>query len=437
MGVPSTSNDQHVWQLLGAVIRLYRQKAQVGMRELAAAIPVHHSAISKWERGLHQPPADTIKTIDDKLSAGGHLIALYDAMTELTALRAGTVKTIPSTVGEDMDGIRRQLLAGLVLGVAAPADLLDGLDNLRNLIDSRIGSSQLSWWEETAWEYGYRILGHPELIPELARDLLAVQQLADSAPSHETPGWTRVIAQMAFCLAYALGSAGHARESHRWWASARRAAERSGDAQLLAAVCGYEALQGLYEDRPLPLVQKRIDDALAASPAACPGVVEAIGGLAQVHAIQGDHDRAYATLDEQARRFERLPDATGRHLIAPDGWPVGRLLHNRSYIYTLTGHPSAAQAQEEALKAAPPGLAAPIAQLELHRAITAVRSGDILSGLDHARAVLTRLAASQQTRYVRHVASTVLHAVPAGERSRPAVAEYREMIALPPGERTV
>ncbi|WP_219464814.1 hypothetical protein [Nonomuraea rhizosphaerae] len=343
-----------------------------------------------------------------------------------------------------MDEIRRQLLGGFVtLSAAAPAaDFLGALENLRAFVNDRLGSSQLSEWEERAWEYSLVVRERVDIATDLSQDLLALQRLTLAAPAHEARAWELVNARMTMLLAYALGNAGNERESRQWWASARRAAARVGEPELLGTVNAIEAVQALYEQRPLPLVLARVEAALdAVRGRPCRAAASAYGARAHVLAMRGDLAGAEKALAAQAHVFERLPADVAQDRTSVYGWPVERLLHTRSLVYTLIDHKVAPAAQEEALAAYPgaSGMsvaqARQVAQVRLHQAITVLRRGGAVSdGIEHAQKALTALPPGR-TRYLRHLAGTVLEAVPAAERSRSPVAEYRAYLRLPPGER--
>jgi hypothetical protein len=363
-------------------------------------------------------------------------------MAELTELRTCKAKPAISVRDEDMDAIRRQFLGGFItLGAAEPlARMLGGLENLRNLVDDRLGTSQLGEWEERVWEHTLTV-NERVSIEDLAQDLLAVQRLAQTAPTHEDLDWERVNARMTFLLAYALGSAGQARESRKWYASARRSAQRADDPELLSSIASFEAVQGLYEDRPLPIVMARISDSLAAAQdKPYRGAAAAYGAKGHVLALLGDQAGALAALADQARVHERLSGNVLTDTASLYGWPVERLLHSRSLVYTLIGHPQAGSVQQEALDAYPTtetrqaARVRQAAQVELHRAVTTVQTGDILDGIDHARAVLAALDPADRNRYVRHIAGTVLQQVPPVEQTREPVIEYRAHLELPPSE---
>ncbi|PRX66086.1 hypothetical protein B0I32_106222 [Nonomuraea fuscirosea] len=425
------------------MLRLERERTGMGLRAVAAAIPVDYSQVGKWERGVHRPPADAIKKIDTILNTNGRLANLHAAMTELVELRAYNTKpaTVSASSGE-MDEIRRQLLSGLVtLGAAGPAAHIFGaLDNLRNLVDDRVGSSQLSEWQELAWEYALIVRDRVDVITDLSQDLLALQRLTMAAPPGEARDWERVNARMTFLLAFSLGQAGNERESRRWWASARRSAARADDPEFLGTINAIEAVQALYEKRPIPVVMARVDAAIAAVQGRpCRALAGAYGAKAHALVLLGDQVGALAAMEEQARVFEQLPADVVQDRASLYGWPVERLLHTRSLIYTLAGHAGAAAAQEEALAAypvgpAPAAQARQTAQVRLHQAITVIQRGAITDGIEHARSALTALPPGR-TSYLRHLAGTVLESVPAVERARPPAAEYRAYLQLPPGER--
>ncbi|MER7133081.1 hypothetical protein [Streptosporangium saharense] len=315
---------------------------------------------------------------------------------------------------------------------------LEGLEQLRTIVDRRTGVSVLAEWEEIAWEYGLQMAGRPPsmVIHDLSLDVLAFQQAMDRAPSHEAGQWRFLNARFTFLMADTLGSAGRSRESRHWWASARRAAEQTGNRHTMALAHASEAVQGLYEDRPLALVLSRVNtvlDLMEGRP--CQAMARALGARAHALALAGDHASAYAALDEQADVFDALPDEVTRNQLsyAMDGWPLFRLLHTRSLVYALCGHPRIAQAQQEALAAHPVGRPRQTAQVRLHEAISAVRGGDVDDGLEYARRVVTELG-SNVNRFVLRTAALVADAAPATAQTHTAVLDYRRQFALPRGE---
>lgn len=431
MGFSSEAVDPSLsrWHLMGAALRHWRvDVGKLSLAALAAKMTYDASNLAKWERGERPPPIDAIRRIDPIVGAGGFLVALRKALDQA----ADVPPEWDIRHSEDMDMVRRQLLTALTLGGGAAALPVDALERLRHVLDGALGPARLEDWEEIAYEYAYALRTRPlaEFIPDLALEVATLRRL----PRDDHHGWARVDAQMTFLLAYGLGLSGQMRESRHWWITARRAAEHSGDPTLVAAVRGYEAVQGLYEERSSEAVIVRSDDAIASAQGApCTGTAEALAAKAQALAKLGDERGARAALDEQARVYEQLPERVSSQ-VSPFGWPATRHLHTRSYVATYGGYPDAAQAQREALEAYPQSFVRPRAQVRLHEALSLVRSGNLIDGLDLARDVLASLPEHHQTRFVRHTAETVVATVPARlpPKERGVVRNYREALALPP-----
>lgn len=377
-------------------------------------------------------PADAVRRLDTHLNAGGVLVALHAIVTRQAA--AAVAGSPAVTDADGMDHIRRTLLAGLAaLGASAVVPPVEGLDQLRAVIDHRVGAPDIAEWEERAWEYGLQLPSRApvSLVADLSLDLLAFQKAVAGAPGEELPRWARVNARLTFLLATVLGQAGKRQESWTWWATARRAAQQTGDDGAVAAVDASEAIQGLYEGRPLALLLSRVDSALTLTQSRSNlATARALGARAQVLTLLEDHVGAQSSLDRQARVFDALPGHVTDDELSPDGWTERRLLYTRSLVYTLAAHPAAEQAQREALQAYPPGVPRGKAQLQLHGAISTVRNGDVSDGLEYARRVVSDLG-SDVSQCVVQTASMVADAVPAQEQAREVVRDYRAGLALP------
>jgi transcriptional regulator with XRE-family HTH domain len=278
------------WHLLGAAIRHWRDDVRrLSLQSVAEKVWVDPSNLSKWERGERPAPLDAVERLDAVLGTNGFLIALRGAVDAVDS----TSVTDESDVGrgEQMDGVRRQLLGALAAMGGAAALPMDGLERLRQLVDGGIGSPRLEDWEEITWEHAHSVTARPlpEAITDLALDVLTVQRLMETVPARGGAAWGIVNAKMTFLLAHLLGVAGQTRQSRHWWITARRAAEQSGDPKCVAAAYAYEAMQGLYERRPLALVLERADHAIAAAgDIACQGVAEAYAVRAQASTLTGD-----------------------------------------------------------------------------------------------------------------------------------------------------
>jgi hypothetical protein len=114
------------------------------------------------------------------------------------------------------------------------------------------------------------------------------------------------------------------------------------------------------------------------------------------------------------------------------GWPEYRLRHGQSFVHTHLGDQARAeQAHDTALNLYPPHMFRERALVQLHRALGMVRSGDITTGADHARQVVTELPEQQRIDMILEVARTVARAVPVEQRRRPGVTDLHDVLALP------
>ncbi|WP_066373316.1 helix-turn-helix domain-containing protein [Herbidospora mongoliensis] len=387
---------------------LRRLRGDLSIRGLARRANCSPSYISALEFGKNIPSSQVVAAIDAALGAGGELIELHDMEVGPTERR--------EALG----------LIGIVLGGASGAlPAADGLERIRMLVERRLGGPDLAFWEEVAWEHSHGVGAHPATdgIGRLSADVLALETALTHVPGNPLP-WARVRTRLLYLLAYALAGAGREHESRHWWAAARRAAVSAGD-DMRAFVSAQEAIQALYEKRPLPLVLSRAAEALAGDRPSL-ARARALGARAHARALMGDLPAAYADLDEQARVFDRLPAEVTGDAVSAEGWPVTRLLHSRSLVFSLTGHPGAIRAQAEAITAYPPGTVRPVAQIRLHEAMSIVRAGEVEAGLAHAEKALTVAQSAGYSCFVGQLATMVADQAPAGHE---ALLSFRDRVA--------
>jgi hypothetical protein len=430
--VDPTSSPAH---LLGVGLRLLRAGRAVS--DVAKAAYVDQYNIYSYERGDKVPSADVIKRLDDHFDAKGFLIALRYLVVSGGQM-SGVSGETDSGHAEDMDSVRRQILASLAT-FGASTVVLPALENLRDLIDAgRDTTTRLTDWEEIVAEHAssFDIRPLPSLISELALDILDLRRTMPAQGS-SVEAWHRVHAQLTLLLAHALGSAGQSRASRDWWLRARHAAEASGDPQLVSFARSKAAIQALFEGRlpPQVLLVRASEAVKAAKGQPCPGLAVALALQAQVHAMQGDRVRAREALLEQGRVFQLMPTTITTNTTSVFGWPVSRLLHTRSFASTYDGGlDDADQAQHEALDATPATSTRTRAQVRLHMALTEVRHGDVLAGLDMARGAVSGLVHHDRTTFIRFNAAAVAEAIPPQlpKEAGPLVLEYRKLLELAP-----
>ncbi|MEA2501087.1 MAG: hypothetical protein QOD01_1198, partial [Actinomycetota bacterium] len=130
-----------------------------------------------------------------------------------------------------------------------------------------------------------------------------------------------------------------------------------------------------------------------------------------------------------------LPESTVADCTSEWGWSEQRLRHVQSWVHSHAGRlDEAAAAQDAALALYPASAYGGPAQVQLHRAMCIVAAGDPSEGARHT--VRTLQALPQHCRdnaVIRRTAVLVLGAVPERARALPAVAEARDLLALPLG----
>jgi hypothetical protein len=193
-------------------------------------------------------------------------------------------------------------------------------------------------------------------------------------------------------------------------------------------------LQALYERRPLRLVLWRAEEAISISgDRPRPAVLEAMAARSQALATLGRTREAEEGIRQMETLFSALPPASAHERMSPRAWPETGLRHTQSWVFTHIGHPDAAQGQQAALALYPQQMLRQVTQIRLLQATTLVRGGHITEGIEHARRAVEALPDGQRTIGVQRGAHAVLTVVPQSEAERPAVAEYRERLALSAG----
>jgi hypothetical protein len=292
-------------------------------------------------------------------------------------------------------------------------------------------------WEEIADEYAHAYLTTPltRLLPDLAADVVTLQHLIGTTRDAAIQrALCRPGGRLALLMAKTVSALGDQRAARHWWQTARHTADAADDPELRALVRGEEAVTGLYEHRPRRLLEQRIDEALSiGNGGTYAGMATALAARAQLLATMGRPTAAVAALHEVEAVYERLPDVVTADDASTFGWTVRRLHHTTSFVHTRLGHlPEATEAQDQALALYPASQPRERAKIQLHQADCLVRTGNVTDGIGHATAVLQGLPGIHRTMMVLDVATAVLDGIPDGERDRPLVRDYRELIAQPP-----
>jgi len=335
---------------------------------------------------------------------------------------------------------RRQLLVDLgVLGLAAP---LAGVEAVRQGLTAAVAgdrhAADLDEWDRIVHEYAHFRYVTPtdRLLRDLMADLSVLQVRLGGTDGTMQRGLARAGAQLGAICAMAWADAGEPRRADRWWRTARQLADGSGDIEARTWVRGWEVTNGLYAQRPVPVILERATEATSiAGPLASTGSAHLYGGLAQTLAVAGRPAEALAALGRVTDVTERVPARVVGDEGSMFGWPEVRLRHTESYVHTWLGDTCRAYAaQEAALQIYPESLARDRATMLLHRVTCMIRDGDVGGGLAYATRVLDSLPAQHHTESVYAIGRAAIRVVPAQERGRPEAAELRARLAFSPAE---
>jgi hypothetical protein len=326
---------------------------------------------------------------------------------------------------------RRTVLRALsALAVSAPPAV--GLEALRHGMGAAVGGDDLDEWRRIVADYGhiYYRLPPAALMEQLTTDLAVLQAMIAADGSTRRTGLSSVAAQLSVIVAMTLVAGGQILLARRWWHTARKAADESGDVQTQVLVRAWETVNGCYGySTPLGVLtvsDKAVHLAGGAATAATAGLH---AGRAQALALLGRHDEARAEVRRVADITDQLPAPVIADVESLWGWPEHRLRHTESYVYTHIGDLAAAgAAQQQALALYPSTQARLRTQVELHRASCLIRAGNVSDGLRHAADLLDALPVDQHNELLHEVARQVIAAVPPSSAYRSGVAELQARI---------
>lgn len=340
------------------------------------------------------------------------------------------------------DDVRRRALLGL-LASAASAPLVQRAEHLRAAVNQAMDGvatdRDSDAWERVAFDYAHEVgvLPAAELLPELLADIDELKELLRAATDGVRSRLTHSAAQLAALTAITLTNLGDMRGARRWWRTAARAADESGDYLAASLIRGRQAVFSLYEDRPTGSALDLAEEAIAIGRAApCAGVASGYAAKAQALAKTGRHADAAAALHELEELVERLPDHVSQDQASQWGWSAQRLHHVASHVYTFAGNlEKAGRAQDQALALYPAGNYQGRAQVELHRAGCLMRAGDVDAGARHTIHILQGLPAEHaDDGLLRRTALTSLSLAPQTSTPRPALRDAYAQLAITAGD---
>jgi transcriptional regulator with XRE-family HTH domain len=416
------------------VLHAFMESRGLSGNALAGKVPCDPGLISRYVNGKQQPSLRMARRLDDVLGAGGELTAL--------ARRRRTEAPLPG----DEDDVRRRELLGVLGGTVAAASLTERLERLRRSLDGALGTvpteRDADEWDRAASNYAHEVgvLAPGELLPPLLADFGELADRLDEATGHVQRRLIHTAAQLGGLAAIVLTSLGDAVTARRWWRTAARAADASGDYRAAALIRGRQAVFSLYSGEPTSTLGLASAAIAAGQRKPCAGVASAYAARAQALAQAGRDGEARQALDRLEDVFAQLPNDVSGDYFTQWGWSEIRLRHVQSYVFTRAADLRAAgRAQDAALALYPETSYQGYqgrTQVEMHRAECLIRAGDVDAGAQHAARVISTLPPAQrQDNLVALTALTALRAIPEQQRQRPSARAAREMLALPGPQR--
>ncbi|MEU1589487.1 helix-turn-helix transcriptional regulator [Micromonospora sp. NPDC005710] len=399
----------------GQLLRRHRESAGLSLRQLDSLIHFQYSHISQVERGERRPTEALATNCDRVLGADGTLIEAYRIE------RAGTT-----------DMHRRAMLRAMTALAAAPAVApLAGLEALRHGLGDMVTPDR-DEWEQIAADHGhgYYRQSHAALMAQLGADLTVLQHQLAADSGVRRAGLLRAASRLSVIVALSLVASGQTVMGRRWWKTAHRVADESGDTETRVLARAWDVVNSCYDGRSPSAVVVLSDEVLPmlgrqATAAAC-GL---LAGRAQALSLARRHADAVATVRQLADLAQQLPAAIVDDVESLWGWPEHRFHHTESWVYTHAGRlVDAEAAQERALDLYPASQARLRAQVQLQQAARLIRGGHIPDGLRYAADTLDALPAHLHNHLLRSVATQVAAAVPRTERSRPAFVDLTDRV---------
>jgi hypothetical protein len=398
----------------------------IGICALARRVPCDKGLISKIASGRQRPSQRIAGRLDEILAADGRL-------ADLAIARA-------CSSGDDGDVDRRAFLG---LGLGSSAVLAVQAERLRLRVDAALDASATSVdvteWEHAAWDYASKVGYMPpeQIISDILVDLNEVNSRLTDCPDSLRSRLVRVCSQFTALAAVVFHQLGDPASARRYWRTAVRAADQSGDIDLRSLLRSRRAVWALYDQCPMTAVLELADDAIAvAGGRACAGVADGYAARSRALAHLGRHDEAHQAFAELCGVFTRLPTSTTADRVSQWGWSEKRLRCVQSEVYSLAGSQRQAFDAQDAMPAlCPPSAYQSPAQVELHRATCLIVKGDPGEGARHVVRILRALPDAHRRDFiVRHTGSLALSRVPDRARQMPDVLAARELLAVSAGK---
>ncbi|MBL1102617.1 helix-turn-helix domain-containing protein [Streptomyces coffeae] len=385
--------------------------------------------LGHWETGRHQPRPATVGLLCEYYGCGSQDLGYGPAAVAIQVSSSAAVLVDPlvapptslgpgvaGTFEQQVDAARRSVDRTLAVGTVS-ATQLDLLDE------------QVLWARE---QYVYT--PPAPMIAVLLGHLSEVEDLAvDRQPAAVQVRLSELTAMLATLIADALMKLGQLPRSQSWYATARNAADDSGNTEVRARVRAQAAM--------LPFYYGPLEAAVSLSREAriiCrgrPSATTAFASAAEARALAklGDVEGADAALRHATAAFEQSK-AGGSTENDAFAFPERRFRLYESGTLTALGRTDQARrVQEAALRLYPTKTGIDPALLGFEKAICLAHEGNPVKACELASITFLRIAPEHRTPIVEQRAREVIGALPSDAQRGRAARQLHEILGCPPG----
>jgi len=392
---------------------------------------VDTAALAHWETD-RQPRPNTIRLLCDFYESEPRDLGFEFAAT-----------TVPSPPSREPVLAEPSLPLSRVPPEARTGESLEQrVDTARRSVDrtlaaGTVSASQLDLLEEQVlWAREEYVFKPPApMLKVLLDHLTEVEHLAaDRQPASTQVRLSELTAMLATLIADSLMKLGEVTRSRSWFATARNAADDSGNAELRARVRAQAAMLPFYYG-PLESAVSLSREARILSRGR-PSATAAFAAAAEARALAqlGDSESAESALRHAMLVFEQS-GAGARTDNDAFAFPERRLLLYKSGTLTALGRTSETRrVQEEALRLYPRKTGIDPTLLRLEAALCLALDRSPTEACQLAGATFLGVDPAHRTPIVEERARDVIEALPPAIRGTRAARELREILALPPGE---
>ncbi|MDF5753598.1 hypothetical protein [Spongiactinospora sp. TRM90649] len=411
------------WHLLGAAIRHWRVIGSGTQQTTAKAALVDAGDLSKWERAVMRPTRPAVCSLDQHFGAGNQLIALYDIISELERLHK-IAENSTHEFKEDATDRRRLLQFAAAAGVTVTAG-----DPTRLLFELALGGEPRTaeQWHRSTMDHLHALRTRaPRVVAdEILIDLMLLREQIGRPGGDDTIELQRALAVLAAFYSSMKVRLGDHGTALRFYRTANRAADASGDLDLRLRIRAHEAYHSLFGPRDPAVVLEMARDGQRLTDGR-PSV-----GLAS---LVCEEVKALADLGrnaEAASRLQDLEDLAEADLPAiPGFWEsaADRVSWAALWVHAKAGDETSLSGDIDLLRIGS-GNYQYSTSTTLHRALCTVAAGGVKNGTRQATTAIAALRPEFRNEMITWTAHRVLQAVPRDQRDRGEVRELAHILS--------